>query len=670
MNKPMAMNQKNVREEIENLRKEIRRHDYLYYVKSAPEISDRKYDELYRKLQKLEEENPQFADQNSPTRRVSGEPLKEFDTVRHTEPMLSLDNTYNRQDIEEWDKRVRKRVNVSDGYEIEEKIDGVGISLAYINGRLDYAATRGNGIQGDDITRNIKTQKVIPLVLRGRKHPSFMEVRGEMFMTLSELKRVNKDRVKRGKSAFSNPRNTCAGTLKLLDPSVVAQRKMKAFFYSCGAWEGLELPETQSRMLELFSEWGLPVNEERYVCPALKDVFDVCEKLERERDKRDYEIDGAVIKVNSLGEQRQLGATVKSPRWAVAYKFKAKKEVTVLKDIEFSVGRTGVITPTAHLEPVKIGGVVISKATLHNFDQVRKLGVSRGDSVEVERGGDVIPKILGVIKKPENSTLVEPPQNCPSCESAIRKDPGGVYYRCLNSRCPAQVVQKIIHYASVGAMDIQGLGESVAEQLYEKNMVKDISDLYALDKDDLEKLELFGEKRARNLIDAIQMSKRKSLADFLFGLGIPNIGKHTAGILAEKYPDVRSLMDTPCEELEKINEIGPVVAQSIRDFFSDPGNRKTVTEILKSGAGFSGVKVGNKLKGKRFVFTGALKKYNRREAKERVDSAGGRVTSSVSSSTDFVVAGESPGSKLKKARELGVRVISEEDFTDIVGEGA
>lgn len=657
-----------IKEEIEELRRLIHHYDYLYYVEGAPEISDIEYDELYRRLRILEKNNPEFDDPNSPTQRVSGEPLKEFKTLAHRVPMLSLENTYSNEEVKEWEKRIKKNISSTIAYIVEEKIDGVGISLTYENGRLIFGISRGNGFQGDDVTQNVKTQKVIPLILNTDTPPSLVEIRGEMFIKKSELKRINKERDKAGLNIFANPRNTCSGTLKLLDPGEVAKRKLSVFFYSIGIWEGSNKPDTQGELLETLRTWGVPVNENFKKCKDINEVFETYEILSDVRESRDYDMDGAVIKVNSFNAQDSLGATSKSPRWAIAFKFKAIKGVTVIRDVECGVGRTGIITPVAKLEPLKIGGVTITSATLHNFDQVDRLGIGIGDKVEVERGGDVIPKILGVVKKNETSAEINPPIECPSCKGAVRKDPDGVYYRCVNLSCPAQLIQKLLHYASLDAMNIEGLGENIARQLVSEGLVAGLPDLYKLKEEDLLSLELFASKKANNLLDAIESSKTCELTNFIYGLGIRHVGRHIAGVLAEKFRSIEVLMKADCEELKSINEIGAIVAQSIVDFFASPGNSDTVLELLEAGVRpKKSIRTVPILHGSRVVFTGSLSRFTRRKAQDLVEKYGGRVVSSLSGRIDYLVKGENPGSKFEKARELGVKILSEEEFIELVG---
>ncbi len=663
----MQQQRKNKEKEIKELRKIINYHNHLYYVQGTSEISDAEYDKLYRRLILFEEENPEFFDPDSPTQLVGGEPLKEFESAIHIVPMLSLSNTYTKNEVLEWEERISKSIYSNKSYCVEEKIDGVGISLIYEKGRLLKAVTRGNGIKGDDITLNIRTQKIIPLILMVKAPPKLIEIRGELFIRLSEFDRINENQKKKKEALFANPRNICAGTLKLLNPRKVSERKLNAFFYSAGAWEGEGKPSTQGKLLKLYKNWGLPVNNNYKICSDIDEVFEIYNTFSKERNKRDYEIDGIVIKVNSFDYQQELGATSKSPRWAIAYKFKSKKSITKIKDINYSVGRTGVITPVALLEPVSVGGVTISRATLHNFDYIKKLGVSVGDNVEIERGGDVIPKILRKIKNIKistnaHSTECTPPIFCPSCGGDVLKDPDGVYYRCINMSCPAQMIQKLLHFASPAAMDIKNLGESAAVQLIKKELVKDLSDIYKLKKEDIIKLELFAEKKAENLIASIEKSKKCSLTNFIFAIGIRNIGHHIARLLANEYKNIDTLMNIKVVDLEKINEIGEIGSQSIVKFFSIKKNRAVIKTLLDSGVQPIHQSVLSKYKDKKFVFTGSLINYSRTEAAEKIEKVGGRLITSLTSGADYLIVGKNPGSKLNKAKKYNIKIISEKEF--------
>ncbi len=651
---------------IEKLREEIRKHDYLYYVKASPVISDAEYDRLYRKLKELEKKHPEYDSPSSPTKRIGDSPLDGFRTVSHRVPMLSLDNAFSQEDILRWAESSAKKISFQEGYIVDEKIDGVGVSLTYEKGVFTLAASRGDGWSGDNITENIKTQKVIPLKLNSHEPPDIVEIRGEMFITKTELKRINSLRKKEGKNTFANPRNTCAGALKLLDPLKVARRRMNAFFYAAGAWEGSKKPSTQQGLLETLEKWGLPVDKKYEKRRRIEEVFEVFEKLQASRDSKDYETDGAVIKVNSFAEQQQLGSTSRSPRWAIAYKYKAKKEITTIINVMFSVGRTGAITPVAELEPVEVGGVTISRATLHNFDFARKISAGIGDKVEIERGGDVIPKILGVIKKSSSGEKITPPEKCPSCSGLIKKDPEGVYLRCVNISCPAQLKQHLVHYSSPGAMDIEGLGEKAAGQLVDSGLVKKISDIYSLDKESLLKLDLFAEKKALNLLSGIDKSKNCRLDNFIWALGIRQVGRHIASILADEYKDILILSSAGREELESIDEIGPVAAENIVNFFSGDQNRQVLNKLLEKGVKPVYSPGSEDLKEKTFVFTGSLERYSRKDAQFAVEKKGGKASSSVGPRTDYLVAGSSPGSKFKQAQKLGVKILSEDEFEKMI----
>ncbi len=654
--------------QINELRQKIRYHNYLYYVKGEPVISDKEYDSNYRELKLLEEQHHEYDDIDSPTKRVGGDLLENFQSYTHMVAMLSLENAYSSDEVMEWEKKISKNTNITKGYILEEKIDGVGISLTYKNGRLSVASTRGNGIQGDDVTQNIRTQKVVPLVLSTDDPPEFIEVRGEMFIKKTELERINDERQKEGKSTFANPRNTCAGTLKLLDSRAVAKRRLSAFFYGLGIWKGKNQPYTQGELLKTYISWGLPVNENFKKCRNITEIINTYEILNNERDNRDYDMDGMVIKVNSFTEQNTLGSTSKSPRWAIALKFPARKDITTVEGIEFSVGRTGIITPVAKLNPVEIGGVTITSATLHNFEQVERLGVSVGDRVEVERGGDVIPKVTGVVKKAENAKFIIPPDECPSCRGKVVKDTDGVYYRCVNLSCPAQLVQKLLHYGSIDAMNIEGLGESIAEQLVSKGFVENLPDLYDLKEENLMQLELFAEKKAKNLYNCINRGKNCELGRFIYALGIGHVGKHIAEVLAYSFKSIDALFNVKYEDLIGINEVGPIVAESVASFFSSAGNLAAVKELLSRGVKPEFKDRLDTLQGISFVLTGSLKKYSRKEARDKIEKLGGRFVSSVSKETDYLVLGDNPGSKLEKAREIGIKVVEEDEFIALIGD--
>lgn len=669
----MSKNINKVKEEIEKLRELIRYHDYRYYVLSDPEISDREYDNLWKRLKDLEEKYPQFILPDSPTQRVSGGILEGFSTVRHSVKMLSLDNTYSYDDLRQWEKRIQKIVSAKDiDYIVELKIDGVSCNFIYHEGVFSVGATRGDGEVGEDITTNVKTIKSLPLRLRGDGFPGILEVRGEIYIGKDDFKKLNKEREENNEPPFANPRNAASGSLKLLNPSLVAQRNLNYFIHSFGRCDGYEFV-SQQEFLEKVKSWGLRVNPYIKLCRGIEEVIEYCRIWENKKNDLDYEIDGMVIKVNEFSLQRELGETMRSPRWAVAYKFPAHQATTKILDIEFGVGRTGIITPVAILQPVECGGVIISRATLHNFDEIKRLGVKKYDYVLVERAGEVIPKIVKVIESRRSGREkdIKVPRKCPVCGGNVVKIKDEVYWYCINPNCPAQLKRSLLHFSSRAAMDIEGMGESVVEELVNRKLIKSIPDIYKLKDKDLLNLPLFKTKRANNLIVAINRSKDRGLSRFLYGLGIRHVGEKMARILAEKFGDIDKFFKIDKKDLLAINDVGEVVADSIVSFFSQPKVRAMVDECKKLGlklkeSNFSG---GNLLKGKTFVFTGELDNFTRSEAKEKVETLGGNVSSSVSRKTDFVVVGKNPGSKYNKARALGVKIIDENEFLRLLKEG-
>jgi len=668
-----------VKRKVERLREEIRHHDYRYYVLNEPEISDKEYDDLVRELKKLEEQYPEFITADSPTRRVGEKPLEGFKTVKHRVAMLSLDNTYSAEETKDWAKRVLKllpREKVE--YVVELKIDGVGVALTYEKGAFVLGATRGDGIIGDDITQNLKTIKSIPLRLfsfDASQLPDLIEVRGEVFMEKSEFEKLNQEKKRKGEALFANPRNAAAGSLKLLDSRLTAERRLNCFIHSFGTLEGGKVYRTHWEFLESMKKRGLRINPEVKLWKNIDEVIRYCDEWEKKRGKLSYEIDGMVIKVNSLEQQRRLGFTMKSPRWAIAYKFPAQQATTTLKDIILQVGRTGVITPVAVLEPVECGGVTISRATLHNFDEIQRLDVRIGDRVIVERAGEVIPKIVKVVESVRKGKR-EPfkvPQKCPECGGKITKEKEEeVAYRCINPSCPAQLERGLVHFASRNAMDIEGLGEAVVAQLVRNRLVKDFADIYSLKREDFLKLELFAEKRAQNLVDAIEESKKRPLSRLLFALGIRHVGEKAAETLAGEFGSLDGIMETEVEKLQKISEVGPVLAGSVREFFQQAEIKRLTDRLRKAGLNMEeerAEKGPQILAGKTFVFTGELRGYSRTEAEELVKNLGGKTTSSVTSKTSYVVVGEAPGSKYEKAKTLGVPILSEEEFDKLIKKG-
>ncbi|MCD6521964.1 NAD-dependent DNA ligase LigA [Candidatus Calescamantes bacterium] len=656
------------KKEIEKLREEIRYHDRMYYVENNPVISDEEYDRLVERLKKLEEMFPQFITPDSPTQRVGGEPLEEFPTVTHRIPMLSLDNTYNEAEVREFDERVKRWLGEEDvEYVADLKIDGVAISLHYQNGSFTLGCTRGNGIEGDDITQNLKTIRAIPLKLP--ESIPYLEVRGEVYMDKEDFERINKEREENGEPLFANPRNATAGSLKLLDPKEVAKRPLKVFIHSLGYTEGVEF-ETLWEFLEKARSLGLRINQIRRLCKSIEEVIEFWEEWKEKRDDLPYEIDGVVVKVNRIEHQRRLGATTKAPRWAIAFKFPARQATTILRDIIVQVGRTGVLTPVAIFDPVPLAGTVISRATLHNIDEIRRKDIRIGDRIVIEKGGDVIPKVVKSI--PEVRTgeerIFEMPEHCPICGAKVVKLEGEVAYRCENPACPAQVKRRIQHFASKNAMNIEHLGPSLIDQLVDKGLVKDYGDLYYLKYDEVVVLERMGRKSTLNLLEAIEKSKSRPFSAVLFALGIRHVGIHAAEILAQRYESIDALAKATREELQSIPEIGPIMADSIVKFFQQPQTWEVLEKLRRAGVRLEREKEEKPkpFEGLTIVFTGALKSFTRSQAENLVREFGGEAGSSVSKRTSFLVVGESPGSKLEKAKKLGIPTLTEEEFLEIV----
>lgn len=658
---------------IEFLRKEIRRHDYLYYVLSNPELSDKEYDDLVKELQRLESEYPEFVSPDSPTQRVSGGVLEGFSTVRHRVKILSLDNTYSIEELKEWEQRVKKNTSSSKGldYIAELKVDGLSCSLSYEKGSLTLGATRGDGEVGESVTDNIRTIRLVPLYLRNKNVPSTVDIRGEVYINKKDFEAINKERINKGKTPFANPRNSASGSLKLLEPKKVASRNLKFLAHSFGWLEGIKI-KTHKDFLDKVKSWGIPVSPYNRFCNNLTEVIDFCDYWKDKRDSLDYEVDGVVVKVNDFSIRENLGETMKVPRWAIAFKFPARQVTTRIKDVEMSVGRTGVVTPVAILGPVKCGGVTISRATLHNFDEVSRLGVKIGDKVLVERAGDVIPKIVKVIvsKRTGKEKNIVIPKHCPVCGQELsRYKEEEVAISCINPSCPAQLRGKVYHFASRRAMDIEGIGESLVDELVKRNMVKDIADIYFLRKEDLLKLPLFKDKKVENIISAIKESKQRGFQKVLYGLGIKYVGDKAAMILAGRYKNIDNFFKLEAFELEENRDIGPVMAKSVEDFFRQEHVKKIVKKLKKAGVVLKAreeVKKSNVLQGKKFVFTGKLKDFSRQEAQNAVFKYGGQASSSVSKNTDFLVAGEDPGSKFDKAKRTGVKIIDEKEFKKMV----
>ncbi|MDD4894300.1 MAG: NAD-dependent DNA ligase LigA [Candidatus Omnitrophica bacterium] len=659
-----------IKKEIERLKTKIRRHDYLYYVLSQPEVSDKEYDDLMRKLKGLEDKYPQFKTKDSPTIRVSGGILEGFEAVKHKQKMFSLDNTYSYDELRDWDERVRKGLKTGEKieYVVELKIDGVSANITYEKGALSIGATRGDGESGEDVTQNIKTIRAIPLVLLGENIPDFIEIRGEVYMEKKDFDILNKEREGSGEILFANPRNATSGSLKLLDAGLVAKRRLNFFAHSLGECKGLDIP-TQWDFLNMLKEWGMRANPHSKLCNNLDEVINYCEAWHKKKEKITYDIDGIVVKVNSLSWQKKLGFTLKSPRWAVAYKYPAEQATTEVLEIIPQVGRTGVITPVAKLKPVACAGVIIKHATLHNFDEIKRLNVKEGDRVLIERAGEVIPKIIKVVQNNGRHAFITP-KNCPVCKSKVVKEKEeDVAYRCINPSCPAQLERGLVHFASRDAMDIEGMGEAVVEQLVRKGAVKDFADVYFLKKDDLLKLELFKDKKAQNLLGAIEKSKKQPLSRLLYGLGIRHVGEKAAYVLAQKFANLDSLIKAKKEELDAIYEVGSVMAESIVDFFTQQSTKELLKKLKEAGLNAEEQIMPVKkspLTGKTLVFTGELKSFSRSQAERLVRQSGGNASSSVSRNTDLVVIGENPGSKYDTARKLGIKIINEDEFAEMI----
>jgi DNA ligase (NAD+) len=653
---------------IQDLREQINRHDHLYYVQAQPEISDQDYDKLYRQLGDLEKQFPDLVTQDSPTQRVGVELVGGFQTVKHQVPMLSLDNTFNENEVLEWDDRLQKLIGTMEhNFVVEPKVDGVSLSLVYENGKLVRGVTRGDGETGEDITANVRTIRSVPLRLRA-PYPKVFDVRGEVYMNKKDFAKYNVEMEKRGQETFANPRNAAAGSLRQKDPAMTASRPLRFTVHSFGVAEGLTWAN-QYDFLKACAAMGLPSSQLAQRCDNIMDSMRHCRMLERERDSLQYDIDGAVIKLNSFELRAKAGFTHRSPRWAVAFKFAAQQTETEVLNIIASVGRLGTITPVAKLRPVSVGGVTVSNATLHNFDEIKRLDVKIGDRVIIQRAGDVIPKILKVVleKRPRQVKAFTVPTVCPACGGPISKEKEiDIAYRCTNLGCPAQLSRAIVHFASRDAMDIEGLGESAVEQLVDKKLVKDVADIYALQRKDLLGLDLFAEKKADNLLKGIEKSKTRPLSRVLYGLGLRHVGEKAALVLAEKFVTMDALSHATEIELKEIHEVGPVLAQSIVDYFKLETTPTILRKLKRVGLTMkeevAKIKGPQLLAGKTVVFTGELDKLSRTEAERRVRELGGNATSSISAKTDFVVIGKAPGSKATKAQKLGVKILTEKEF--------
>jgi DNA ligase (NAD+) len=668
----MASASKDIQKRLEDLREKIRHHEYRYFVLDDPEISDYDFDKLVEHLKKLEAEYPALITPDSPTQRVGGKPREGVVKVPHSSAMLSLDNTYNEDELRAWERRVHELSGRNDvDYVCELKLDGMSLALVYEDGKLARGVTRGDGSVGEDVTLNIRTVRSIPLFISKDKLkkaglPADFEVRGELLMPLSAFKRMNDEREAKGLSLFANPRNATAGTVRQLDASITAERRLDYFPYIL-LQKGRTYFDRHSNTLDALEIAGFKVNQNRALAKNMEGVWSFILEWEGKREKLPYEIDGVVIKVDRTSLQEELGFTGKAPRWAIAYKYAARAGITQIEGILVQVGRTGKLTPVAALKPVPIGGTTVSRATLHNMDEIERLGVKIGDWVQVERGGDVIPKVAKVIDDkdhPRGHKKFQMPEKCPVCGTHVVKTEGEVDYRCVNANCPAKLRETILHFASRHVMNIEGMGDALVTQLTDRGLVKNVADIYKLTKDDLLSLERMGDKSAQNILDEIEASKKLPLDRVIFGLGIRFVGERTAQFLAEHFGSMDAVLTASQEELEEVNEVGPRIAESIHEFFAEPRNRELVKRLRDAGLTFAGKKRerGTKLAGKTFVLTGTLTKYTRDQAKKMIEDAGGRVSGSVSKKTDYVVAGNDAGSKLDKAKELGVSVIEENEM--------
>ena len=663
-----------IQKQINDLRMQLNDHNYRYYVLDDPLISDSEYDQLFRELQKLETDNPNLITEDSPTHRVGAEPLSSFGSWTHRLPMLSLANAMNEDELAAFDTRVKKGLDTEKDleYMAEPKLDGLAVELVYENGFFVNGSTRGDGITGEDITQNLKTITAIPLSLRknGQKTPPLLEVRGEVFITKDGFKKLNRNQEKEELSPFANPRNAAAGSLRQLDSKITATRPLSIYCYEAGRIDGISF-DTHEDFLSTLKEWGFPVNPEIQKVKNAETMVAFHRNLEAKRDSLPYEIDGTVFKVNAINQRNALGIRSRSPRWAIAGKFKAQQATTLVQNIIPSVGRTGAVTPVARLEPVNVGGVVVTNATLHNQDEIDRKDVRVGDTVLIQRAGDVIPEVVKVIpaKRPPETKKYQLPTACPSCGQEVFRPEGEVVARCQNLSCPAQVKGRIEHFVSKGALDIDGFGEKLVDQLVDKKLILTVDDIFKLNFDDLVNLDRMAEKSALNILTAIQDSKQTTFARFVYALGIRNVGAHLSKVLEKAFVgDIEKFMNAEEEELEAIDEVGPIVAETITTFLSNCTNTDVIESCLSLGIRLKKVEEPKSLllQGKTFVFTGALTQFSRNEAKEMTEAHGGKVSGSVSKNTDFVVAGPGAGSKLNKATELDIPVLSEAEFLDML----
>ncbi|MGR3301743.1 MAG: NAD-dependent DNA ligase LigA [Candidatus Scalindua sp.] len=665
---------KKVIENIENFRSKIRYHDGKYYVENMPEISDYEYDQLMKDLEKLESTCPQLISPDSPTQRVSGEPVSKFTSIEHSIPMLSIENTYSEEELREFDKRIRRNLKNVDEieYVVELKIDGIAITLWYENGVFMRGATRGNGFRGDDVTMNLRTVKDIPLrflCTDDKKTPSVIEIRGEIYLPNKEFKRLNERREETDEPQFANPRNAAAGSLKLLDPHTTAKRPLRLFAYAFGYEENNRFTN-HIECLEAIKEFGLPVNPHYKLCRDIDEVISYCNSWETKKSNLNYQVDGMVVKVNSLELRNRLGSTSKAPRWIMSYKFNPEDATTRIEAIKVQVGKTGTLTPVAELSPVPLSGTIVSRASLHNFDEIKRKDIRVGDYVVVQKAGEIIPQVVKVIKEKRTGSVrrFDVPERCPVCGSDVIKEK--VFLKCYNPLCTAQSKRRIMYFASRNAMDIEGFGPAIIEQLVDKKIIGNYADIYSLKFDDLEPLERMGEKSARNLLDAIGKSKGRDLHCLICALGIQNIGTHAAEVLSKHFGTLDKLMDASVEELDEIFEIGEITANGVVDFFSNSHTKDVINKLKAAGVNLSAIRkeaqTASNITGKSFVVTGTLNGYTRKEIEDIIKDLGGRVSSAVSGKTDFLVAGESPGSKLETAKKLGTTILSKEGFEELI----
>jgi len=663
-----------IKQRINELREQIDHHNYLYYVLDSPEIPDAEYDRLLRELQELENENPELITPDSPTQRVGAKPLSEFGEVKHEIPMLSLSNAFEDEEVLSFDRRAREKLKVDEiEYAVEPKLDGLAISLLYEDGRLTRGATRGDGTTGEDVTQNVRTIEAIPLKLRGKGYPVRLEVRGEVIMTKKGFDRLNEAQRKADAKIFANPRNAAAGSLRQLDSKVTASRPLSFYCYGVGLVEDAELPDRHSETLKQLREWGMRTNPETRVVKGIQDCLKYYAAMQDKRDSLDYEIDGLVYKVNRVDQQEALGFVSRAPRWAIAHKFPAQEEMTTLIGIDVQVGRTGALTPVARLEPVHVGGVTVSNATLHNQDEIERLDARVGDTVIIRRAGDVIPQVVSVVtsKRKGNPKKYHLPKKCPVCGSdTVRHEGEAVTYCTGGLFCAAQRKQAIKHFASRRAMDIEGLGDKLVDQLVDEEYIYDAADLYSLSEAQLVQLERMAEKSAQNLIQALDKSRTTTLPRFIYALGIHDVGEATARALAMHFGSLDAVMHADEETLMAVPDIGPVVADSIRRFFKQKHNREVINKLLKAGIEWPDIEVKSAeelpLQGKTFVLTGTLSSMSRDEAKAALMALGAKVTGSVSKKTDYVVVGEDPGSKADKAEQLGIEMLDETAFQKLI----